>query len=202
MSKQMIISISREYGSGGHEIAKMLSERLGISFYDRNMLDDIAKYMDVDVDNLHKYDEKRKKPIISRTVRGHSNSPEEIIAEIQFNYLKKKAESGESFVVVGRCAEHVLSDYPGMIPIFILGDEAEKSKRIQMVRNVTASEAISIMNRHDKTRKAYHNSHCPNKWGDSRSYEISINSSKLGLEHTVDLLADFIKIRMDSTDNN
>lgn len=126
MSKQMIISISREYGSGGHEIAKKLSERLGVSFYDRNMLDDIAKYMNVDVDNLHKYDEKRKKPIISRTVRGHSNSPEEIIAEIQFNYLRNKAETGESFVVVGRCAEQVLHDYPGMIPIFILGDEDEK----------------------------------------------------------------------------
>lgn len=202
MSKQMIISISREYGSGGHEIAKKLSERLGVSFYDRNMLDDIAKYMNVDVDNLHKYDEKRKKPIISRTVRGHSNSPEEIIAEIQFNYLKNKAETGESFVVVGRCAEQVLRDYPGMIPIFILGDENEKSKRIQMIRNVTASEALSIMARHDKTRKAYHNSHCSNKWGDSRGYEISINSSKLGIEHTVDLLVDFIKIRMESTENN
>lgn len=202
MSKQMIISISREYGSGGHEIAKMLSERLGISFYDRNMLDDIASYMDVDVANLQKYDEKKKKPIISRTVRGHSNSPEEIIAEIQFDYLKKKASTGESFVVVGRCAEHILRDYEGMIPVFILGDEAEKSKRIQMVRNVSDSEALSIMARHDKTRKAYHNSHCPNKWGDSRSYELSVNSSKLGLENTVDLLIDFIKIRMDCTEKN
>lgn len=202
MSKQMIISISREYGSGGHEIAKMLSERLGVSFYDRNMLDDIASYMDVDVENLQKYDEKKKKPIFSRTVRGHSNSPEEIIAEIQFDYLKKKASTGESFVVVGRCAEYVLREYEGMIPIFILGDEAEKCKRIQMVRNVSESEALSIMARHDKTRKAYHNSHCTNKWGDSRSYEVSVNSSKIGLERTVELLMDFINIRMNNTEKN
>lgn len=202
MSKQMIISISREYGSGGHEIAKMLSERLGVSFYDRNMLDDIASYMDVDVENLQKYDEKKKKPIFSRTVRGHSNSPEEIIAEIQFDYLKKKASTGESFVVVGRCAEYVLREYEGMIPIFILGDEAEKCKRIQMVRNVSESEALSIMARHDKTRKAYHNSHCTNKWGDSRSYEVSVNSSKIGLERTVELLMDFINIRMSNTEKN
>lgn len=200
MNKQIIISISREYGSGGHEIARQLAERLGISFYDRNMLDEIAQHMDVDVANLHKYDEKRKKPIISRTVRGHSNSPEEIIAEIQFDYIRKKAATGESFVVVGRCAEHILREYNGMIPIFILGDEAEKSKRIQMVRNVSASEALSIMNRHDKTRKAYHNYHCPNKWGDSRSYEISINSSKLGIENTVDMLIDFINIRMETSE--
>ncbi len=200
MSKQMIISISREYGSGGHEIARMLAERLGVSFYDRNMLDEIADEMDVDVENLHKYDEKRKLPIIRRTVRGHSNSPEQIVAEFQFDYLRKKAESGESFVVVGRCAEHILREYSGMIPIFILGDEDEKSKRVQMVRNVSDSEARSIMARHDRTRKYYHNYHCPNKWGDSRSYEISINSSKLGLDATVELLMDFIRIRMEGTE--
>lgn len=197
MSKQMIISISREYGSGGHEIARIIAERLGISFYDRNMLDDIANYMDVDVENLKKYDEKKKKPILSRTVRGLSNSPEEVIAEIQFDYLKKKAATGESFVVVGRCSEHILRDYSCMIPIFILGDEEEKSLRIQEVRNVSESEAKSIMARHDKTRKAYHNAHCPNKWGDSRSYEISVNSSKLGIRKTVGLLLDYILFRLE-----
>lgn len=196
MSKQMIISVSREYGSGGHEIARQLAERLGVSFYDRNMLDEIANEMDVDVANLHKYDEKRRIPIIRRTVRGHSNSPEEIVAEFQFDYLRKKAESGESFVVVGRCSEHILRDYEGMIPIFILGDEDAKSKRVQMVRNVSDAEAKSIMARHDRTRKYYHNYHCPNKWGDSRGYEISVNSSKLGIENTVKLLMDYINIRM------
>ncbi len=196
MSKQMIISVSREYGSGGHEIARQLAERLGVSFYDRNMLDEIANEMDVDVANLHKYDEKRRIPIIRRTVRGHSNSPEEIVAEFQFDYLRKKAESGESFVVVGRCSEHILREYEGLIPIFILGDEEAKSKRVQMVRNVTDSEAKSIMARHDRTRKYYHNYHCPNKWGDSRGYEISVNSSKLGIENTVKLLMDYINIRM------
>lgn len=196
MSKQMIISVSREYGSGGHEIARQLAERLGVSFYDRNMLDEIANEMDVDVANLHKYDEKRRIPIIRRTVRGHSNSPEEIVAEFQFDYLRKKAESGESFVVVGRCSEHILRDYEGMIPIFILGNEDAKSKRVQMVRNVSDAEAKSIMARHDRTRKYYHNYHCPNKWGDSRGYEISVNSSKLGIENTVKLLMDYINIRM------
>ncbi|MBQ8688240.1 MAG: cytidylate kinase-like family protein [Ruminococcus sp.] len=195
MSEQMIIAIGREYGSGGHEIGKQLAERFGVSFYDRNMLDEIAKEMNVDVENLHKYDERRKLPIISRTVRGHSNSPEEIIAEFQFDYIRKKAESGESFVVVGRCAEHVLREYKGLIAVFILGDEAEKNKRIQMVRNVSEADAASIMKRHDRTRKFYHNHHCDTKWGDSRGYDITLNSSKLGLEKTIDLLADYIKIR-------
>ncbi len=201
MSKQMIISISREYGSGGHEIAKMLAERLGVAFYDRNMLDDIANEMEVDVENLHKYDEKRRLPIVRRTVRGYSNSPEEIVAEFQFDYLRKKAAAGESFVVVGRCSEYILREYPGMIPIFILGDEDEKSKRVQMVRGVSDSEAKSIMARHDRTRKYYHNYHCPYKWGDSRTYELTINSSKLGLEATTDVIMNFIKVRMEHTEN-
>ncbi len=195
MSEQMIIAVSREYGSGGHEIAKMLSQRFGISFYDRNMLDEIANEKNVNVDNLHKYDELPRKKFLSRTVRGYSNSPEEIIANFQFDYLKNKAESGESFVVVGRCAEYVLREYSGLITIFVLGDEEEKCKRIQNTRNVGENEALSIMYRHDKKRKAYHNYYCPNKWGDSRGYDITINSSKLGLEKTADLLENFINIR-------
>lgn len=195
MEKQMIIAISREYGSGGHEIAKMLSERFGIAFYDRNMLDEIANEKDVDVDRLHKYDELPRRMLFSRTVRGYSNSPEEVIANFQFDYLKKKAECGESFVVVGRCAEYVLREYPGLITIFILGDEEEKRKRIQEVRNVSEAEAEGIMYRHDRKRKSYHNYYCPNKWGDSRGYDITVNSSKLGLKKTADLLESFIRIR-------
>ncbi len=197
MSKQVIIAIGREYGSGGHEIGKQLAERMGISFYDRNMLDEIAKEMNVDAEKLQKYDERRKIPVVSRTVRGFSNSPEEAVAEFQFDYIKKKAENGESFVVVGRCAEYVLRTY-NLISIFVLGDEAEKSKRVQAVRNVSDNEALSIMKRHDRTRKYYHNHHCDTKWGDSRGYDITINSSKLGLEKTISLLEDYINTRMES----
>ncbi len=196
MSKQIIISISREYGSGGHEIARKLAARLGISFYDRNMLDEIAMALETDVDKLKKYDEKRRIPIIRRTVRGYSNSPEDVVAEFQFDYIRNKAASGESFVVVGRCSEHILKEYEGLISIFILGDEEVKCRRVQEHRGVSESDAKSIMARHDRTRKYFHNYHCPNKWGDSRSYELSVNSSKLGIEKTIDLLVDYITIRI------
>ncbi len=195
MSKQMIISISREYGSGGHEIGRRLAERLGVAFYDRNMLDEIATILDTDAEKLKKYDEKRRIPVIRRTVRGFSNSPEDVVAEFQFDYIRKKAESGESFVVVGRCSEHILREYEGLISVFILGDEDVKNKRVQEHRDVTESEAKSIMARHDRTRKYFHNYHCPNKWGDSRSYELSVNSSKLGIDRTIDLLVDYIAMR-------
>ena len=111
MGEQLVISISREFGSGGHEIAAKLADRLGLAFYDRSMLDEIAAGMNADASELHKYDEKPTNRLLSRRVGNHTNSYEEIIAQFQFDYIRKKAESGESFVVVGRCSETVLKDY-------------------------------------------------------------------------------------------
>ncbi len=200
MEHQMIIAISREYGSGGHDIGRKLAEELGVNFYDRNMLDEIANEKEVNVNKLKKYDEKARRPIISRTVRGMSNSPEEIIANFQFDYLRDKAKSGESFVVVGRCAEYVLREYPGLIKCFILADQDFKAARTCEKRKVTHSVALSIMKRHDRKRKAYHNSHCELKWGDSRGYDLCVNSAKLGIEKTMQLLAAFVKARQENNE--
>ena len=126
MGEQLIISISREYGSGGHEIARKLADRLELAFYDRCMLDEIAEQMNADVSDFHKYDEKPGNRLLSRRVGNHTNSYEEIIAQFQFDYIRKKAESGESFVVVGRCSENVLKDYDCLISVFVTGDKEHK----------------------------------------------------------------------------
>ena len=197
MEKQVIIAISREYGTSGHNIALGLAKRFDLPLYNRNLLDDIAAHKDVDVNNLHKYDERPRNMLISRTVNGMSNSPEEVIANFQFDYLKHKAQSGESFVVVGRCAEHVLREYPGLVKIFVLGDKEDKIRLVMEKRNVSEKDAASIMARHDKKRKAYHNYHCPIKWGDSRGYDVTINISRLGLEKTTDVLEQYVRMRME-----
>lgn len=107
LKKQLIISIGREYGSGGHRIAEELAKRFGLTFYDYHMLGEIALDKKVDVKTLEKFDELPKTPFFSRTVKGYSNSPQENIANLQFDFLRKKADEGESFVIVGRCAETV-----------------------------------------------------------------------------------------------
>ncbi|MBQ5311608.1 MAG: cytidylate kinase-like family protein [Oscillospiraceae bacterium] len=193
---QFVISIGREYGSGGHEIGRHLAERLGVDFCDRNMLDRIAEEKDTSAENLRKYDETPKRFLLSRTVRGFSNSPEEIIARMQFEYLEKKAASGESFIVVGRCAESVLKDCRGLISLFITGDEDTKIDRVAEHRNMTRDQARMAILRHDKKRKAYHNYYCEGKWGDSRNYEMTINSSKLGIMGSVDMLENYIRMRI------
>ncbi len=201
MTEQIIITIGREFGSGGHEIARKLSERFSLSFYDRNILDDIANEKNVGADKLHEYDEAPKNPLFSRTVNGFSNSLEEIIAKMQFDYIKSKADSKESFIVVGRCAEAVLRGYEGLISIFIIGDEDVKAKRVSEDRGISINEAKSVMRRHDKKRKAYHNSYSQIKWGDSRGYDLTINSSKQGIDATVDLLENYIRVRIKEQKN-
>ena len=196
MDKQYIVVISREFGSGGHEIAEMLSKKLNVNLYDRKMLDEIAMEKNMHVDQLKKHEEKPRRKLLSRRVRGYSNSPEEIIAEMQFDYIRKKADSGESFVIVGRCADTVLRDRPGMISIFVTGDKECKIKRIMNVFGISREEAESKRKRHDRTRKQYHNIHSDFKWGDSRYYDVCINSSKLGEDITADLVETYIKERI------
>lgn len=195
LEKQMILAIGREFGSGGHEIAQKLAEHYELTLYDNNILQEIASARNLDNDSLTGYDESHRKLIISRTVRGMTNSPEHNIANLQFEFLKEKAEAGESFVVVGRCAETVLKPYPAMIPIFVIGDKEKKRERISLKYQLSLDKAEKLMLDTDKKRKQYHNSHCPIKWGDSRNYDISINSSKLGIDGCVRLLIDYIEMR-------
>jgi cytidylate kinase len=195
MEKQLIISIGREFGSGGYVIAEALAERFRIGLYDHNILNEIAVRYGGDADALQKYDEKPKHKLFSRTVRGFSNSPEDAISEMQFEFIREKAERGESFVIVGRCAETILKGCPGMVSIFVLGDEQTKLARICEKYQLSEREAKALIKTKDKKRKSYHNYHCDMHWGDSRNYDLTINSSRLGIDGTVDVLENYIKKR-------
>lgn len=153
MDKQVIIAISREYGSGGHEIAKIIADDMGLNLYDRSLLDEIAREKDIKIEYLEKYDEKPKKTYLSRRVGAYTNSIEEIITEMQFDFIREKAASGESFVIVGRCAETVLKDNKGLISIFVVGDKESKIARLQRVFNISKEEAETKRRRHDKDKK-------------------------------------------------
>ena len=193
MEKQLIISVGREFGSGGHVIAEELAKRFNIPLYDDNLLMQIAKEKNLESGDLAKYDEKPKNRLFYRTVNGHSNSPQENVANMQFDYLRKMAEEGKSFVIVGRCSETKLKEFPGLVSIFILGDKDVKARRIMEKYELIEEEAKQLMQREDWGRKSYHNYYCKGKWGDSRNYDFSINSSRLGIEKTTDIIEAFIK---------
>ena len=198
MENLIIIALGREFGSGGHEAGKKLADRYGIKFLDHYLLQTIADEKCIDIDLLKNYDEKPKNRILSRTVSGYSNALEEHVANFQFDYIRRMADEGESFVVIGRCAEHILRGNPALISVFVLGNMDEKCKRIMDKYNLSHDEALHLMKRKDATRKSYHNYYCSGKWGDSRNYDLCINSSNLGVDGVVDIIELLVKRELSS----
>ena len=197
MEKQIIVSVGREYGSGGHLIASLLAEKLNIPLYDRNLLDEVANTKHVDSNDLSKYDEKPRKFFFSRTVRGYSNSPEQNVAEMQFALIKSKAADGDSFVIVGRCADELFRGDEELISVFIYADKSFRLKRIQEVRGMNEKHAMWAIERHDRKRRAYHNYFSKGgKWGETSNYDLCVNSAKLGIEGTADFLCEYVKARI------
>ena len=196
MEKQLIISVGREFGSGGHLIAEKLSERFGIKLYDNNLLLEVAEKHGGCAESIQKYDETPKLRMLSRTVRGYNNSPEDIVSQLQFDFIRELAEKGDSFVIVGRCAETVLKGHPALVSIFVLGDYDKKLERVIQKYSLSEKEAKQLIKTTDKKRKSYHNYNCDLHWGDSRLYEVSINSSRLGIDGTVEILEDYINRRI------
>lgn len=193
---QIIISVGREFGSGGRVIAEALAKRFDMPIYDRHLILEIAEKTGLAPEEIEKYNENPKHRLFSRSVRGYSNSIEDNIAEMQFRFIEEKAASGESFVVVGRCSETKLRKYDGLVSLFILGDKSEKIKRVMEVYDLTEDKAEDLIDKKDRKRKRYHNYHCTGHWGDSRLYDLSINSSRLGIDKTVDMLEKYIRARM------
>ena len=194
MKQQRIIAIGREYGSGGHKIGEILAKKYNIPLYDKELIEVIAQEKNMDLDELKKYDEIPRNRLFSRTVNGFSNSPEETISQMQFDFLREKANSGESFVVVGRCATSILKDNENMVSIFVTGDLVYEATRISKMYRITEVEGEAMVEKVNKQRKQYHNYYCKEKWGDSRYYDLIINSSKVGVENAADITDHYIKL--------
>lgn len=197
--KQLIISIGREFGSAGHEIAERLAKRYRFPLYDHNLLEEVAASRNLDSSELQKFDEVKRNKLLYRSINGMSSSPADNVANLQFQFLREKAEAGQSFVVVGRCSETVLKEYEGMVSFFVMGDMDKKVERVMKLYNKSEKDAADFIKEKDKKRKKYHDSHCKTKWGDSRNYDLSINSSRLGIDESVKLLADYIDSVMKET---
>ena len=112
----------------------------------------------------------------------------------QFDTIKKLA-SEESCIIVGRCADYALADDPNAFSVFITGDDEDKIKRIMETNNIDANKAKDIMIKTDKKRSSYYNYYSSKRWADSRSYDMCVNSTKLGLEGSVELIKTYAKIK-------
>lgn len=199
MEKQIIISIGREFGSGGHVIAEGLAEHYNIPLYDKEIFDHVAEKGSINPDVAKFYDEKPLNPLFYPVSMDGSYLPlEQTVANHIFDFMRQKGDrEHESFVIVGRCAEYILRDNPNMVSIFILGDIESKKARVMEKYDLDAKGALNRMKKEDKMRKTYHNFYADGKWGDSRSYDLCVNSSTLGLDQTLQTVIDFVDAFMD-----
>ena len=199
-----IISIGRQLGSGGKEIAEKLGKRLNIKVYDKTLLEVAAKESGLDSTLFETADEQEHVSFFSGLFSIHGSMGDYMpgssciendkLFEIQSETIRNIAEK-ESCIIVGRCAEYILRDHPGMVSIFITANADERIARIMEAENLDRDKAEEYIEKGDKRRRSYHDYYATTHWGEARSYDICINSSRMGVEGSVELLYTFIKNR-------
>ena len=198
MSNNIVITMARQYGSGGKTIGAMLAKELGINCYSREILRMASEESGINERLFGMSDEKMKGAgwfkILSRPYDGELLPPEDkdfVSEENIFNYqakiIKDLAEK-ESCVIVGRCADYALSDNPDCINVFIHADMDKRIKNVSKNLNITENKARDIINKTDKQRASYYNYYTSKKWGDSKSYNLSLDAGKLGTDNCVEMI--------------
>ncbi len=199
-----IYTIGRELGSGGYTVAKLLSERLGIKLYDKELLTQAAKDSGFCEEILENHDEKPTSSFLYSLVMdtysggNYSSAPfldmplNHKVFLAQFDTIKKIAER-ESCVIVGRCADYALASHPDCLNIFVHADMDDRIKRISIREDITENKAKDMIQKRDKQRASYYNYYTCKKWGDARSYDMTLNTSKIPLEECVDLILEYRK---------
>ncbi len=197
-----IYTIGREFGSGGREVGEKLAAKLGIKIYDKELLQQAAKDSGFCEEIFENHDEKPTNSFLyslvmdTYSVSGYSAAPfldmplNHKVFLAQFETIKKIAEK-ESCVIVGRCADYALSDNPDCINIFIHADLDVRIKNVSRNLNITENKARDIINKTDKQRASYYNYYTSKKWGDSKSYNLSLDAGKLGTDNCVEMILKF-----------
>lgn len=206
MSNNLIITIGRECGSGGRHIGMKLAEELGIKCYDKELLNAAAKKSGLCRELFETHDEKPTSSFLYSLVMdtyslGYSNSAymdmplNHKIFLAQFDTIKQIAEE-ESCVMIGRCADYALAELPNVVTVFISADDDVKIKTLMNRYEISEAKAKDLMVKTDKKRASYYNYYSNKRWGDSKSYDLCINSSKVGLDGAVKLIKEFAEVKM------
>ncbi len=203
--EKFIVTIARGFGSGGRTIGKMLSDRLGVKFYDKDLIRIASDVSGINEALFGQSDEKTKSGVFGKpgVYKGGVIAPGKsgyISEENLFNYqamvIKQIAEEG-SCVIVGRCADYVLKDNPAAVRVFIYADEENCVRNVAEVRGITdRREALKTIASTDKERAGYYKAHTGRDWIDARNYDLCLNSGNLGFEKCVDIIEGFIKTKL------
>lgn len=199
----MVITVGRQYGSGGREIGTMLAEKLGIAYYDDMLLKEAAKESGLCEDLFHSFDERPKSFLYSVAMDPYSFSMNHVMPKgsieqqvylATYDTIKKLADKGPC-VLIGRCADYALKDRDDVINLFITAPLENRIERVARRNGITRDEAKERIRRTDKSRASYYNYYSSKDWGDAKSYDLCIDSSLLGIEGTVELLERLVTLK-------
>lgn len=204
MAKETIITIGRQFGSGGRAIGKLIAEKLGIPFYDKEIIKHIAEESGYSPEIINHYDEKPTNSFLyslslgaytyGNTVTGIPEMPmSDKIFMVQSDVIKGLAKKGPC-VIIGRCAESVLKDEFDIFSVFIHADIDARMLRVAEYEKITSDQAFDLIKKSDKKRASYHNYYSELKWGDATSYDICINS-KIGFENAAQVIVDCVNLK-------
>ncbi len=204
MSCKSVITIGRQYGSGGRQIGQELASALGVKCYDKELLDHAASESGISKQLFESNDEHSTSSLLySLVMDSHSFGYSSAITDdlpinhklflAQFDAIKKLADEGPC-IMVGRCADYALADRDNCLNIFIYADMNIRIKRIMRRFNISEARAKDSIRKTDKSRASYYNYYTDKRWGESESYHLCINSSTYGIEGTVKLILNALEI--------
>ena len=204
MDKKIIITIARQYGSGGREIGELVAKKLGISIYDKELITEAAtrgsldetvtKMADESAANSLLYTLAMGSNVLGTTMHfGYKMPLTDKLFLLQSEVIKEYADAS-SCVVIGRCADYVLRDEENLLRVFIYGDLEHRQTRIaERHPEIKSSQIVDVINKTDKRRASYYNFYTGNKWGKFDNYDMAINSSTLGIEASANLIVSCVK---------
>ena len=191
-----IITISREFGSGGRFIGEEVAKKLGIAYYDKNIINQIAEESGLSPDYIQESAElSPKKGIFAYALAGRDitgKSVEDMVYEAQRKVILELAEK-EPCVIIGRNADFILKDRDDVLNVFIHGNMPEKTERICRLYNVSEKETVKMMTDTDKRRMTNYNFFTDHKWGKPSNYTLSLNSSQLGYDKCEEIIIKCVK---------
>lgn len=202
MANNTIITIGRQYGSGGHDIGKQLAEELNVPFYDKALLERAAKDSGLCQEIFENHDEKPTNSFLyslvmdtyslGYTTSSFSEMPlNHKIFLAQFDAIKNIAKEGPC-VIVGRCADYALADFPNVVNVFLHADMQDRVVRIARRHELTDAKAKDLIVKTDKRRASYYNYYTSKKWGDAAGYDLSLNTATLGIDGTIHMIREFM----------
>ena len=205
MDGHLVICIGRQFGSGGHEIGQGLSEKLGIPFYDKEILKKAAEESGILPELFEQADEKPTNSLLyslSTGAHGHtvtfSNYNDYLTNDRLFSFqsdtIRRLAEK-ESCIIIGRCADFVLKDRDDVLSVFVHADEAFCLEQAMERNSMTLKEMKRFIEQTDKYRGDFYKYYTGHEWNDLRNYDLSLNSGKLGFEKCVEMIKAYLKIR-------